>query len=215
MFGTLAAVAGACALLSSYRTRSPARLVWPVITVVIALFLLVPVEGHTLTYQNIGWWDTIVSAIPTDRAHWVGNWFAKLAVPHVAQHKAGGTAILAIGVIESIRARGGLARPGWGVALPLLMIATGIAFGVHGGGAEHLPSRTEQLQHWIFGSGFVIAGITLALARAGKLRAPLWSSLWAALVLALGLDFALFYRLDEPPHNAETHQHESTGSGKR
>lgn len=214
MFGLLAAVGGACGLRAVFRAGSPTRLVWPALAVLVGVFLFIPVEGHTLTYQQVGWWDTIVSAIPTDRANWIPNWIATLSVRHVLQHKIGGLCIIVMGVVEYQRGRERLMAQGWGMVLPVMLIGAGLAFGIHGGSAEHLPSRGEQVHHWLFGAAFVAAGSSLGLARSGVLRGRMWHGLWALLVLLVGLQIALLYRV-APPTETEEHQHESTGPGQR
>lgn len=214
MFGLLAALGGACALRATFRPTSPTRLVWPVIAVVVGVVLFIPVEGHTLTYQEVGWWDTIRSMIPTDRANWIPNWIATLSVRHVLQHKIGGLCIIVMGAVEFLRGMGWLSRTGWGAVLPVMLAGAGLAFGIHGGSAEHLPTRGEQLHHWVFGAAFVAAGLSLGLARSGRLSGRMWLGAWAVLVMLVGLQIALLYRV-EPPTGTEEHQHEGTGSGQR
>ena len=80
---------------------------------------------------------------------------------------------------------------------------------------EHLPTRTEQLHHWLLGGVLTTGGITLGLARANVLRGRGWHALWAAGVFVVGLDIALFYRLQPTPPSAEAHQHESPGPRMR
>lgn len=215
MFGVLAALGGAGALWATWRPRSWLRFAWPVLALVVGVFLLVPVEGHTLTYTDTGWWETIVSAIPSDRAGWIGDWFRTLSVTHVLQHKLGAASILGLAGIELLRARGGLQGRPWGLALPVLLVTCGLAFGLHGGTTAHLPSRAELVHHWVFGVAFVAGGATLGMARRGILRHRAWHGVWAALVLLVGLDIALRYRLDRVPTSTEIHSHESPGPGKR
>jgi hypothetical protein len=216
MFGILEAIGGAGALWATARPRSLARLIWPAVTLIVGVFLFIPVEGHTLTYTNTGWWATIASAIPPDRTHWVSNWLRTLSVTHVLQHKIGAACIIGIAMVEFQRGRGRLLGPWWQQLMPALLILTGLVFGIHGGTSTHLPSRAEQLHHWILGTAFVIGGATLGLARHGTLRHRYWLSLWAVLTLLSGLDIALFYRLHAPyPTPSEAHSHESTGPGMR
>lgn len=211
MFGLLAAFGAACALRAAFRPESPARLVWPAVAILVGVFLFIPVEGHTLTYQDVGWWDTILSVLPTDRANWIPNWIATLSVPHVLQHKIGGFAIITMGVVEWQRGRGSLQGNGWAVILPLMLVIAGLAFGIHGGSSDHLPSRGEQVHHWIFGTAFVLAGLSLGLARTGRVEGRMWHGAWAVLVLLTGLQIALLYRVD-PPTETEEHHHESAGA---
>lgn len=215
IFGTMAALAGLLAVWSSYRPRSPARLCWPVIAFIIGFLLFIPVEAQTRTYQEVGWWDTLLSAVPENPSYWLDNWFDKLSQWHVVQHKIGGLLIMAVGVIEWRRARGRLERSIWGQLLPVLLVGIGLAFGVHGGGAAHLPNRAEQVHHWAFGAGFVAGGVGLFLSQRGTLRGPHWRALWAAMVVAVGLDIAFFYRLTPAERERGGHLHASAGSRLR
>ncbi|HEU5171706.1 MAG TPA: hypothetical protein VFU46_14255 [Gemmatimonadales bacterium] len=216
IFGCAAAVTGALAVRHAYRPESRTRFVWPVIGFLIGFFLFVPVEAQSRTYEEVGWWETLASAVPQDPAGWVADWFARLDHRHVIQHKIAGFLIMAAGAIEWLRAQGRLAGKPWGQLLPLLLIGIGLAFGVHGGTRQHLPHYVEQLHHWLFGVGFVLAGVALALWQHGLVRAPTFRGLWAALVLIVGLDIAFFYRLDPGElRRAEGHHHEGAGPGLR
>jgi len=214
IFGIMASVAGGLALWHAYRPRSRVGLVWPILTVVIGLGLFVPVEAQTRTYQEVGWWDTILSVVPDSPQYWIDNWFSKLGAWHVVQHKVGGLMIMVVGVVEWQRARGRLGTSLWRYSLPVLLVAIGLAFGIHGGGAAHLPTRTETLHHKLFGLAFVLAGLTKGLVEMGRLK-PSWRGVWAVLILVVGLDIALFYRLDPNELPTQGHQHESTGPGLR
>jgi hypothetical protein len=214
MFGIVAALVGALALWGTYRPVSLARLTWPVLTFLIGFCLFVPVEAQSRTYQVTGWWDTFVSVVPQHPLTWVRDWLHYLTQRHVIQHKVGALCIMAVGVIEHLRARGRLAGLGWQLALPALMFGTAIAFGVHGGTAAHLSHRTEQIHHHVLGVALVVAAVSLALARTGMLRARAWEGVWAVLVLVVGLDIALFYRLTST-ERTEVHHHESSDPGMR
>jgi hypothetical protein len=211
MFGLLAAIGGASALRTTWKPGSRLRLVWPAVALLLGIALFIPVEGHTLTYEPLGWWATIASAIPTDRVNWIPNWIDTLSVRHVLQHKVGAAAVIVLAVVEALRGSGRLKGRAWDSMLPLMLIAIGLAFGIHGNSAEHLPSIAEQVHHWILGVVLTFGGTTLGLARLGALSHRHWHAIWAAGVLFVGLDIAVFYRLDSTPSSAEAHQHESPG----
>lgn len=215
IFGLMAACIGFFALWGTAVPGSRARLVWPALTFLVGFFLFIPVEAQTRTYQPVGWGATLLSAVPDNAEYWLDNWFRYLRERHVLQHKVGGLLIMAAGIIEYARARGRLQRGRWEAALPVLLLGIGIAFGVHGGSAEHLPNLTEQRHHQVFGLLFAAAAVTLGLARTKHLRRPAWHLVWAVLVLVVGLDIALLYRLTPAERAIGGHHHASTGSGMR
>lgn len=215
ILGSAAALAGTLALWQIYRPNSRARLYWPVLAFLIGFFLFVPVEARSRTYQEVGWWGVLLSAVPEHPTTWLRDWLFYLPQRHVIQHKIGALCIMAIGVIEFRRGQGGLCGQTLGLALPALLLGTAIAFGVHGGTALHLTHPVEQIHHRVLGAAFAAAAISLAMSRIGRLRAHFWKGLWAALVLAVGLDIAVFYRLRPTERNKEIYHHESAGPGMR
>lgn len=214
IFGLLAAITGALALWHAFRPTSRVRHVWPVLTFLIGFCLFIPVEAQTRTYVEVSWWATILSVVPDSPQYWLDNWFAKLASWHVVQHKVGGLMIMVVGVVEGLRGRGRLSTSGWRFVLPMLLVGIGIAFGVHGGGSEHLPSWSEQVHHHVLGVAFVLAGIIQGLVERGRLHGA-WRGAWALLVLLVGLDISVFYRLDPADLPAGGHNHASVGTGLR
>lgn len=211
IFGAAAAVTGALALWGIRHPESRARVVWPVLAFLIGFFLFIPVEAGTRTYQDMPWWQTLGAFIPEHPGTWLRDWLATARQPHALQHKVGSAFAMLAGVIEMARARGRLQGAAWGLALPALLIGVGVAFGVHGGTAAHLPHRAELVHHQLLGMAFGVAGLTLALVRAGKLRAHPWQAVWAVLLLIVGLDIALFYRIPEEALTNGGHHHESPG----
>lgn len=214
VFGVLAAMTGALALWHAFRPSSNVRHVWPVLAFLIGFCLFIPVEAQTRTYVEVTWWATILSVVPDSPQYWLDNWFAKLASWHVVQHKIGGLMIMVVGVVEAMRGRGRLTTSGWRFVLPTLLVGIGIAFGVHGGGSNHLPFRSEQVHHHVFGVAFVIAGLTQGLVELGRLHGA-WRGVWALLVLLVGINISVFYRLDSAELPTGGHQHASTGTGLR
>ncbi len=213
ILGLLAALAGALGLWGTYRPASPARPAWPVMTFLIGLVLFLPVEAQTRTYQEVGWWETLGSVVPQHPGSWIRDWFQYLGHWHVVQHKVGSFLMMVAGVIEFQRGRGRLAGGAYGLVFPSLMLGVGLAFGVHGGSSEHLPNRTEQVHHHLLGAALGIAALSLALVRAGRLRHRAWQGVWAALVLAIGIDIGLFYRLTPADRAPAAHHHEAAEHG--
>lgn len=217
IFGAIAALVGLLGLWSTWRPDSRARYAWPVLTFLIGFFLFIPVEAQTRTYQPLGWWETLGSFVPEHPETWLSDWPRYLTHRHVIQHKVGSFLVMLCGAVELARARGRLSAPAWGWLFPSLMLAVALAFGLHGGSAEHLPNRVEQLHHQVLGVLLTVAAISVFLVRAGRLQGVFWRGAWAGLVLVVGLDIALLYRLSPAERNAsaEGHHHESTGPGMR
>lgn len=214
IFGMLAAITGALALWHAHRSRSRVGQLWPVFALIIGLCLFVPVEAQTRTYLEVSWWGTVFSVVPDSPQYWLDNWFAKLSSWHVVQHKAGGLMIIIVGVVEWLGIRGRLAKSGWRYVLPILLVAIGVAFGVHGGGPEHLPFRTEQLQHQVFGVGFALAGVVQGMVVAGRLGGG-WRAAWATLVLLVGFNITFLYRIEPEGLQTGGHHHASVDSRLR
>lgn len=216
LFGLVGAIIGLLALWSSYHPQSRARFVWPILAFLVGFFLFIPVEAQTRTYQDVGWWETLRSFVPQHPGTWVNDWLTYLPQRHVVQHKVGSLLMMAAGVIEWSRARSRLGAPGWAWVFPALLLGVAVAFGMHGATAEHLPNRTEHLHHKVMGAAFAVAAVSLLLVRTGRLHSPFWQGLWAILVLVVGLDIALFYRLTPTERkNTEEHHHASADPGMR
>jgi uncharacterized membrane protein HdeD (DUF308 family) len=215
VFGLVAAVIGVLSLWQVFHPRSRAGLVWPLLAFLLGVFLFIPVESQSRTYQEVGWSDTLLSAVPQQPRTWLRDWFHYLPQRHVIQHKLGAMFIMIVGVLELLRGRGRLAGPAWGLTLPILLLAVGVAFGVHGGTAVHLTHVREQFEHHLLGGSLAAGAVTLALVRTGRLQGRLWEGTWPALVLLIGLILILSYRLTPAERTVEVHQHASTGTGLR
>ena len=215
VLGILAALTGGLALWRVVRPESRAGLAWPVLAFLIGFCLFIPVESQSRTYQVVGWPDVLSSAMPEHPATWLRDWFHYLPQRHVIQHKIGALFMMAIGVIESLRAGGRLSSSAWGLMLPSLLLGVALSFGVHGGTAVHLSHTTEQVNHHLLGVAFAIGAVTLALARTGRVHGRLWEGTWAALVLLIGLTLAVSYRLTPAERSTEVHHHASTSPGLR
>lgn len=196
-FGIGLALMGGLALVASRRPPGLAATLWPIVAFLLGLLLFIPVEAHTRTYTNIGWWATFKSAVPQSPSHWLRDWWKDVQSVHAVQHKLGGLLTMCAGVVELGRTRGWLTAPAWGRLLPWLLIVIGLAFGIHGGTMAHLPLVQERVHHWIMGAGFVVGGTLLALHQSGVLPGARWGRMWAVIALLVGIEIALFYRI--PP----------------
>lgn len=205
LFGTGLALMGLLAMLAAQRRNGVAAAAWPVLAFCIGLVLFIPVESQTRTYRTMEWGSFLATLIPDHPATWIGDWLERARAGHVVQHKIGGLIAMAAGVVELGIARRWLQEEHWTYLLPLCLIATGVAFGAHGGSTHHLPFSTEQTQHRILGLGLAAGGVTLGLHRAGVLSHRGWALLWPLLVMLAGLNMALFYRL--PPAAAGQMMH--------
>lgn len=215
IFGLVAAVSGALALWQALRPPSRAGQVWPVLAFLLGLFLFIPVESQSRTYQEVGWYDALLSAVPQHPATWLRDWFHYLPQRHVIQHKLGALFLMALGIVELLRARGRLAGSAGNLMLPFLLLAVGMSFGIHGGTRMHLTHLTEQVNHHLLGVALVTGGVTLALARTGRVQGRLWEGAWPVLVLLVGLILALSYRLTPSERSLEAHHHAGTDPGLR
>jgi len=196
-FGLGLILIGVLAAVGERRRGGPAQLISALLVLGIGLALFVPVEEGTLTYREVGWLAVLRSIVPNDPGTWLSQWWTHATAPHVIQHKVGGFLAVLAGVIEVGRARRWWDGTAAGLALPILSVGTGAAFGIHGGTADHLPNPVEQVHHWLLGGGLALAGVLLGLQRTGKLRHPAWRYAWPVLVILVGLQIALFYRLPE------------------
>ena len=215
VFGFVAAAIGVLSLWQVFHPRSRAGLAWPVLAFLLGFFLFIPVESQSRTYQEVGWSDALLSAVPQHPGTWVRDWFHYLPQRHVIQHKLGAMLLMIVGVLELLRERGRLAGPAWGLMLPILLLAVGLAFGIHGGTAVHLTHVTEQFEHHLLGGSLAAGAVTLALVRTGRVQGRLWEGTWSVLVLLIGLILGLSYRLTPAERSQEVHRHASTGTGLR
>jgi hypothetical protein len=199
LFGAGLALLGLLAILAERRQSRAAAAGWPVLAFLIGLLLFIPVEAQTRTYTQVGWIELLRTIAPDRPATWIDDWLDRARAGHVVQHKIGGLAAMIAGLVELGLARSRLPSAGWRHVLPAALLTVGLAFGIHGGSSHHLPFRMEQSQHHLLGTGLVIAGVTLALSRAGVLRRRAWAMVWAVLALLAGLNLALFYRLPAGP----------------
>jgi hypothetical protein len=199
LFGAGLALLGLLAILAEWRQSRVAARGWPVLAFLIGLLLFIPVEAQTRTYSQVTWLELLRTIAPDNPSAWIGDWLDRARAPHAVQHKVGGLAAMIAGLVELGLARGRLMSAGWRHVLPVALVTVGLAFGIHGGTSHHLPFRMEQSQHHLLGTGLAVAGVSLALSRAGVLRRPAWALVWPVLALLAGLNLALFYRLPAGP----------------
>jgi hypothetical protein len=197
LFGAGLALMGLLAMLATRRRHGAAATAWPILAFCIGLVLFIPVESQTRTYRPMGWGSFLVTLIPDHPASWIGDWLERARAGHVIQHKIGGLLAMTAGLVELGMARRWLRGEAWAGLLPFCLAVTGLAFGIHGGSAHHLPFSTEQLHHRLLGMALTGGGVTLGLHRAGVLSHRGWALLWPVLAMLVGLTMALFYRL--PP----------------
>jgi hypothetical protein len=197
LFGTGLALMGLLAMLAARRRHGAAAAAWPVLAFCIGFVLFIPVESQTRTYRAMEWGSFLATLVPDHPASWVADWLERARAGHVVQHKLGGLLAMAAGLVELGIARRWLEEDRWTPLLPLCLIATGAAFGIHGGSTHHLPFAAEQTHHRLLGLGLAAGGVTLGLHRAGVLSHRGWALLWPLLAMLVGLNMALFYRL--PP----------------
>lgn len=199
-FGVGLLLIGGLALHGTARPRSFTRSAWPLLTVLLGFMLFVPVEARTRTYESVGWWQTLFSWIPQEPGVWVKSWIDAVGSIHAIQHKIGGMLAMLGGVVELHVARRSPDPGRMAELTSLLTMSVGVAFGVHGGTAEHLPSLREQIHHWVLGAALVSAGVLLLLHQRGVLSRSIWRFAWPVLIALAGLDLVVFYRLAGSEH---------------
>jgi hypothetical protein len=157
------------------RTRRPlARQAWPLCFLVSGLFVLIFSDTELWPFNSQSWY------------------FGLTHHAEVLQHKAFAVLLLALGVIELLRARGTLKAGWWGYVFPAIaMIGSVILlFHDHQGhahGADHMEvMRRIQSQHVGFAvTGFGIA-LTKGLAETPFAWRPFFRHLFPTLLLVLG-----------------------------
>jgi len=157
------------------RTRRPlARQAWPLCFLLSGLFVLIFSDTELWPFNSQSWY------------------FGLTHHTEVLQHKAFAVLLLALGVIELLRARGTLKAGWWGYVFPAIaMIGSVILlFHDHQGhahGADHMEvMRRIQSQHVGFAiTGFGIA-LTKGLAETPFAWRPFFKRLFPTLLLVLG-----------------------------
>jgi len=123
----------------------------------------------------------------------IGDW-------ETIQHKLYAVLLLTTGMIELLRRRGRLEKPGWRVPLPLFSIVGGLLLFLH---AHHVYAGMEVilLHHRIMGTTAILAGCCKLVpdvfgpssGPAGNPGRPAWDLVWGILLLQVGLELMLYF----------------------
>jgi hypothetical protein len=123
----------------------------------------------------------------------IGDW-------ETIQHKLYAVLLLTTGVIELLRRRGRLEKPGWWVPLPLFSIVGGLLLFLH---FHHVHTGMDVilLHHRIMGATAILAGccklVPDALGSSHGTAAfpgrPAWDLVWSILLLQVGLELMLYF----------------------
>jgi hypothetical protein len=127
------------------------------------------------------------------------SWFYGLSHHmEVRQHKSFALILLAVGVIEFLRARGTLKAAWAGWVFPFVAIAGSIILlfhehrgGMHGAGHMERMARIQTEHHTYTAAGFGI-GLTKGLSEIKTDWQPLFNKLWPSIMIVLGV-MLMFY----------------------
>jgi len=127
------------------------------------------------------------------------SWFYGLSQHmEVRQHKSFALILLAVGVVEFLRARGSLKAAWAGWVFPVVAIAGSIILlfhehrgGMHGAGHMERMARIQSEHHSYTAAGFVI-GLTKGLSEIKTNWQPLFNKLWPSIMIVLGV-MLMFY----------------------
>jgi copper resistance protein D len=116
----------------------------------------------------------------------------------VRQHKSFALILLAVGVIEFLRARGSLKAAWAGWVFPIVAITGSLILifhehsgGMHGAGHMERMARIQSQHHTYTAAGFGI-GLTKGLSEIKTNWQPLFSKLWPSIMIVLGV-MLMFY----------------------
>jgi putative copper resistance protein D len=127
------------------------------------------------------------------------SWFYGLSHHmEVRQHKSFALILLAVGVIEFLRARGTLKAAWAGWVFPVVAIAGSIILlfhehrgGMHGAGHMERMARIQTEHHSYTAAGFGI-GLTKGLSEIKTNWQPVFNKLWPSIMIVLGV-MLMFY----------------------
>jgi putative copper resistance protein D len=127
------------------------------------------------------------------------SWFYGLSNHmEVRQHKSFALILLAIGVMEFLRARGSLKAAWAGWVFPVVAITGSVILlyhehrgGMHGAGHMERMARIQSQHHTYTAAGFGI-GLTKGLSEIKTNWQPLFSKLWPSIMIVLGV-MLMFY----------------------
>jgi putative copper resistance protein D len=156
------------------------RYAWPVCFLLAGIFVLV--------YSDTELWPFGLQ-----------SWFYGLSHHmEVRQHKSFALILLAVGVIEFLRARGTLKAAWAGWVFPIVAIAGSIILlfhehrgGMHGAGHMERMARIQTEHHTYTAAGFGI-GLTKGLSEIKTNWQPVFNKLWPSIMIVLGV-MLMFY----------------------
>lgn len=170
----LMGVAMVVPIVSSEGWRSRLTLVWAALALGLAAFVL---------YRS-------------DPEHWplgVRTLAETLGDRETVEHKLSGVIILAMGVVEWLRARGTVSHWAWGLILPWLAITGGtiLLFHVHPVSNFNYLGRNNQ-PHITEGITAILIGVTYLLGEWGIIRQRWWRFVTPLLVVLMGVQLIVY-----------------------
>ena len=163
------------------RTRWPTvRYAWPVCFLLAGIFVLVYSDTELWPFGPQSWFYGLSHHL------------------EVRQHKSFAVILLAVGVIEFLRA-GGTLKGAWsGWVFPFVAIAGSIILlfhehrgGMHGAGHMERMARIQMQHHTYTAAGFGI-GLTKGLSEIKTNWQPVFNKLWPSIMIVLGV-MLMFY----------------------
>lgn len=147
---------------------------WPAVMVVLAIVVLYRSDPNAWPYGVKGFWES-------------------LAESKVLEHKISGLIVLAMGVVEWLRARQILTHWAWGMLFPMLAISGGIVLFSHvhseGNfnylGRLNLPHKTEGVTAILIGVAWILKDWRITKRQEWRLATPL-------LLIAMALQLILY-----------------------
>lgn len=163
------------------RARWPkVRYAWPVCFLLAGIFVLVFSDTELWPFGPQSWFYGLTNHM------------------EVRQHKSFALILLAVGVIEFLRARGSLKAAWAGWVFPVVSIAGSIILlfhehrgGMHGAGHMERMARIQTEHHSYTAAGFGI-GLTKGLSEIKTNWQPVFNKLWPSIMIVLGL-MLMFY----------------------
>ena len=156
------------------------RYVWPVCFLLAGIFVLVFSDTELWPFGPQSWFYGLSKHM------------------EVRQHKSFALILLAVGVIEFLRARGSLKAAWGGWVFPVVAIAGSIILlfhehrgGMHGAGHMQRMARIQTEHHTYTAAGFGI-GLTKGLSEIKTSWQPVFNKLWPSIMIVLGV-MLMFY----------------------
>ena len=156
------------------------RYAWPVCFLLAGIFVLVFSDTELWPFGSQSWFYGLSNHM------------------EVRQHKSFALILLAVGVIEFLRARGSLKAAWAGWVFPVVAIAGSIILlfhehrgGMHGAGHMERMARIQTEHHTYTAAGFGI-GLTKGLSEIKTDWQPLFNKAWPSIMIVLGV-MLMFY----------------------